>query len=109
MGESRVPAKDATPVSAALPLGTVQFGLRYGVANQAGQVPAAEAAAILGYAGQHGIDTLDTAIAYGDSETRLGDIGVQNFRVITKLPPIAADCVDPAAWVRESVERSLAR
>lgn len=96
-------------MSSKLALGTVQFGQRYGIANQMGQVPVDEAAAILELARLHGIDTLDTAIGYGDSETRLGEVGLDGWQAITKLPPIAADCADPAAWVNQSVEQSLSR
>jgi aryl-alcohol dehydrogenase-like predicted oxidoreductase len=59
-----------------LALGTVQFGLAYGVANTQGQVSLPVAAEILRAAQQAGIDTLDTAIAYGNSEDCLGQIGV---------------------------------
>lgn len=55
-----------------LALGTVQFGLPYGVANQQGQVSMETATAILDCARANGIDTLDTAIAYGESEQNLG-------------------------------------
>ena len=61
-----------------LALGTVQFGQSYGVANKVGQVPAAEAKAILEYAALRGIGMLDTAIGYGDSKQRLGEIGIRD-------------------------------
>jgi hypothetical protein len=54
-------------------LGTAQFGLRYGIANTRGQVDASEVANILAVAHANGIDTLDTAIAYGESERTLGE------------------------------------
>lgn len=92
-----------------LAIGTVQFGLAYGVANQTGKVPPNEVAAILDRAASRGIDTLDTAIAYGDSERRLGDIGVGGWRVVSKLPPIEDDCDDPVAWVHTSLAGSLSR
>ena len=61
-----------------LALGTVQFGLPYGIANEAGQVTREAAAAILQQARHSGLDVLDTAIGYGNSEQRLGQIG---FRI----------------------------
>ena len=42
-------------------LGTVQFGLDYGVTNQDGQVTIEEVESILDFAKISGIDTLDTA------------------------------------------------
>ena len=92
-----------------LALGTVQFGLLYGIANQVGQVSRDEAAKILGHARTAGMDTLDTAIGYGDSEAILGGIGVDQWQVITKLPEIPLTCADVASWVQDSVADSLDR
>jgi aryl-alcohol dehydrogenase-like predicted oxidoreductase len=90
-----------------LALGTVQFGLPYGIANRQGQVAPADARAILDYAVSIGIDTLDTAAVYGDSEQRLGEIGVQTLKIISKLPPIPDKTGDVGHWVRTTVEKSL--
>lgn len=90
-------------------LGAAQFGLPYGVANRRGQVGRAELAAILARAQAAGVDTLDTAMAYGDSEQRLGESGVARWRVITKLPELPDSCADVAAWVHKSVHDSLAK
>lgn len=92
-----------------LALGTVQFGLKYGVANAAGQVPRDEAARILQLARSSGIEMLDTAVAYGDSERLLGEIGVSPFRIVTKIPPLPAEIADVKGWVLSQVEGSLAR
>ncbi len=54
-----------------LALGTVQFGLSYGIANRPGQVTRQEVREMLQLAAAHGINTLDTAIACGESETCL--------------------------------------
>ena len=92
-----------------LGIGTVQFGLNYGVANRQGQVSQDEAKAILGHAWASGMDTLDTAIAYGDSEQRLGEIGIRDWRVVSKLPSIPDGCSDISQWVTDSVNESLQR
>ena len=92
-----------------LALGTVQFGLEYGVANQAGRVKLEDVKSILRQAAAHGIDTLDTAIAYGDSESTLGQVGVNSWNVITKLPPLPQDCTDVACWVNTQMQGSLNR
>lgn len=90
-------------------LGTVQFGLPYGIANQSGQVNRNETATILEHAWSAGLDTLDTAIAYGESEQRLGEIGVEKWQVISKLPAIPKSCADVADWTRKMVFGSLER
>lgn len=92
-----------------LALGTVQFGLPYGIANQAGQVTRPDAKAMLQLALANGIDTLDTAIAYGDSEARLGELGTQGFKLVTKLPVVPDDCADVSVWVQQQVSESLER
>lgn len=92
-----------------LALGTVQFGLAYGIANQGGQVTRGDAAAILAAARTGGLDTLDTAIAYGDSEDCLGAVGVTDWRVVSKLPPLPDDCAEVASWVTTQLDGSLRR
>ena len=92
-----------------LALGTVQFGQSYGVANKAGQVSAADAKTILEYAASNGIKMLDTAIGYGDSEQRLGEIGIPDWQVVSKIPAVPDGCGDISGWVSESVRSSLQR
>lgn len=90
-------------------LGTVQFGQFYGVANTDGQVTEEIAKEILFRAKGAGINTLDTAIAYGDSEQCLGSLGVEGWRIVTKLPAIPEECLDITAWVNEQFKASLGR
>lgn len=92
-----------------LALGTVQFGLPYGVANQAGQTSINEIADILAHARRNGIDTIDTAIGYGNSELRLGETGVKSWQVVSKLSAVPDNCEDIEDWVRDSVLGSLER
>lgn len=92
-----------------LAIGTAQFGMPYGIANQRGQVDREEIMAILNYARSQGMLTLDTAIAYGDSEQRLGEISVGDWQLITKLPNFPESCTEVVAWVRKSVLGSLER
>ena len=57
----------------ALSLGTVQLGLSYGINNADGKPSQETANAILNAAIDGGINTLDTAGAYGDSEVVIGN------------------------------------
>lgn len=91
-----------------LALGTVQFGLNYGIANTRGQVSPEEVREILNMARNAGVDTLDTAIAYGNSEDVLGREDISGFRVITKLPEIPLQ-VDIHGWIWQQVQDSLQR
>lgn len=92
-----------------LALGTVQFGLSYGIANQSGQVTSEEAHRILTLASDNGIDVIDTAIAYGDSERILGELGVDSFRIVTKLPIVPQGLTNVDAWIDHQIKGSLAR
>jgi len=74
-----------------LALGTVQFGLDYGVTNLSGQVTIDEVRNILTFAKNNKIDTLDTASGYGNSEEVLGEIGVDNYQIITKTISLEGD------------------
>ncbi|MGE5538268.1 MAG: aldo/keto reductase [Gemmatimonas sp.] len=92
-------------------LGTAQFGLPYGISNPGGRVPAPEVAAILSLASAAGITGLDTAAAYGESETVIGAIAEsQRFAITTKTVPIRADRItsDDVRRVEAGVARSLA-
>ncbi|MBF0347408.1 MAG: aldo/keto reductase [Magnetococcales bacterium] len=79
--------------TARLGLGTVQFGLDYGISNQRGRVSEEQAAQILSTAERRGVTMLDTAAGYGDSERVLGRMMVNypgRFRVVTKMTATAA-------------------
>ena len=89
-----------------LAVGTAQFGMRYGVANRNGAIPATEVSKILNLCKSAGVTYLDTASGYGDSEKKLGEYGVQNFNLITKISK--SKTKDPN-WIRSEVEKSLIR
>ena len=92
-----------------LALGTVQFGLNYGIANQQGQPAASVVKAILRLAKTNNINLLDTAISYGESEECLGEIGVNEFKVVTKLPSVPNSVKNIDLWVNEQIAGSLFR
>lgn len=53
-------------------LGTVQFGLNYGINNSKGKISESETEDILKYAINNNIESLDTASVYGNSESIIG-------------------------------------
>jgi aryl-alcohol dehydrogenase-like predicted oxidoreductase len=67
-------------------LGSVQFGLKYGINNSLGIPNDAEVSAILNTALENNINTIDTASAYGNAESRLGELGNGQFKFISKFP-----------------------
>ena len=97
------------PLAEAIVLGTVQFGLPYGVANKSGQLSDEQAEETMHIARYSGIRMLDTAVSYGESEARLGLLGVKDMKVMTKLPPVPSDCMDVRGWVQSQVAGSLER
>lgn len=89
-----------------LALGTVQFGLAYGITNEAGRPDPTQVKTLLQSAIQDGITYLDTAQAYGDSEQVIGDClgfgGFGNTKVVSKLSPLADQ------WDEEAILKSIA-
>lgn len=69
-----------------LGIGTVQFGMPYGISNKQGQSSSKEVRKILKLASQHHIRVMDTAASYGDSEEVLGRMSLDpcSFDIITK-------------------------
>jgi len=92
-----------------LALGTAQFGLPYGIANTSGQVAMNVGREILFVAREAGLRTIDTAVAYGTSEARLGEIGVEGWCVITKIPRVPPNTQNVTEWVRKTVLGSIER
>jgi aryl-alcohol dehydrogenase-like predicted oxidoreductase len=90
-----------------LALGSAQFGLDYGVANNLGQVKPEEIREILNFAREFGIDTLDTAISYGRSESILGEIGISSWKVVSKLPDLPNKYIDLHKWVTAQAVKSI--
>lgn len=76
-----------------LGLGTVQFGLDYGISNKGGQNTDADALEIVQEAGRQGLRVIDTAPAYGDSELALGRClpSDHGFKIVTKTPIFDSD------------------
>lgn len=69
-------------------LGTVQFGLDYGISNKNGVPNDSELNAIFEVVKKANISILDTANAYGNSEERLGEFSNIEFEIVTKFSKI---------------------
>lgn len=96
-------------MTARLGLGTVQWGVPYGVANRCGITDEAEVSRILSGARAHGVDVLDTAAGYGQAEAVLGQQDLSSFRVVTKTPSFrcAEVGIEEARVLTDSLQRSL--
>ena len=66
-------------------MGTAAFGQAYGISNSNTLPTNREIHSILEYCLENGINTLDTAQSYGDSEKILRENGIENFQVVTKI------------------------
>ena len=73
-------------ISDKIALGSVQFGLNYGINNKQGQLSLDSVREILLMAYELGINTLDTAEGYGNSEEVIGFTNQNDFNIISKLP-----------------------
>ncbi len=94
-------------------LGTVQFGMPYGVGNRQGQPLRADCFSMLDEAIAQGVDCIDTAFAYGEAEELLGAYGIakKNVKVISKLCPniIEEDEKNIADVIERELSMSLHR
>ena len=87
-------------------IGAAQFGMNYGIANNTGQTSFSELSKILNSAQKLGINTIDTATSYGESENMLGKFGVENWQVVSKLSSINK-LANIENFVQKSLESSL--
>lgn len=78
-----------------LGLGTVQFGMNYGISNTRGKPSDDEIKRTLDVAHGAGIQIIDTAHTYGESETALGRNlpARHDFRIVTKTPPLRTETI----------------
>jgi len=100
-------------------VGTVQFGLPYGVANRTGQPSLKQVCEILACAVENGATTLETAAAYGESESVLGralcELGAQDrVTIVSKVRHLKTMALEHTPenierWIRNSVVSSLER
>lgn len=91
-----------------LALGTAQFGSKYGINNKTGKVSLNQAFQILYFAARNGLDVLDTAGAYGNSEELIGEFLKRSgagFKVISKFSRTEEEDFD----LIPKFERSLKR
>jgi aryl-alcohol dehydrogenase-like predicted oxidoreductase len=79
-------------------LGTVQFGLDYGINNNSGKPSQEQVNEILTYAFDAGVRFLDSAEAYGNAHAIIGNFHKSNpnrqFSIITKLPHVIDDSIE---------------
>ncbi len=85
-------------------LGTVQFGISYGISNDLGIPDDSELRRIFDIAFLNGITVLDTATAYGNAEERIGVLSENRFKVVTKFVNVAN-----RQALRDTLEQSIQR
>ncbi len=94
-----------------LGLGTVQFGLDYGISNSRGKTKAQEVRKIFSLAQEKGIRVIDTAHGYGESEAIIGAClpSEHSFRIFTKTPPFRKQSLkkEDIELARRAFESSL--
>ena len=69
-------------------MGTVQWGLDYGISNTNGIPTDAELDAIVRLATQNNIDLFDTASQYGNAEVRLGNYTTKISSIVSKFSSV---------------------
>ena len=76
-------------------LGTVQFGMNYGISNSRGKPSEDEIRRTLDIARGAGLQIIDTAHTYGESEAALGRnlLAKHDFRIVTKTLPLRTETI----------------
>lgn len=99
-----------------LTLGTVQFGMDYGINNPNGKPPLKKSLEMLDYAWTKGIKIFDTAYNYGEAEEILSEfVKTRNLgseiKIITKLKPniLSETSGKTAEIVENNLKESLKR
>lgn len=77
-----------------LGLGTVQWGVAYGITNKVGKTAPDQVNAILSEARESGVKVLDTASMYGSAESVLGANQLDSFKIVTKTPKYGVPYID---------------
>jgi len=77
--------------SSKIGIGSVQFGLPYGISNSNGQTTLEEVSGILDCAYNQGVRIIDTASAYGTSEYVIGELHRNRFQLVSKFMPPTPD------------------
>jgi aryl-alcohol dehydrogenase-like predicted oxidoreductase len=92
-----------------LGLGTVQWGLSYGVSNQSGPTSPEMVSSILLDARRSGVSVLDTGSLYGNAEMVLGMNSLERFHVVTKTPQFATSRITTIETnqLKEAFQKSL--
>ena len=88
-------------------IGSAQFGLNYGIANNFKKVDANKVKNILNLAYLNKINTIDTATAYGSSEKILGKFIKSNFIINSKLPFLYDVAKYSSQLLKSSIDESL--
>ena len=88
-------------------IGTANFGMQYGIANSRGKLSKHSVAEILGLAKSLGVTCLDTANAYGESQKVLGEFGVRDWRVVSKISSVPQNCNDIDSFVCTQIDLIL--
>ena len=90
-------------------IGSAQFSGLYGISNLGKPLSYENAKKILASARKHKIKILDTAASYGESEKWLGEFGVSDFDVVTKVPAMKDTRCSADDYIKDSLEGSLKR
>jgi len=101
-----IPNTPKDNINLKLALGTVQFGLDYGINNKEGKIPKDNVFEILKFAFENDISVLDTAHSYGDSESIIGEFvrkNKSNFKIVSKIS--STNPKDTEKFFKESLKK----
>lgn len=91
-------------------LGTAQFGVDYGIANTTGKPSQDQVDEIISFAWKNGVNCLDTASSYGESEVTIGKALenlhlAQQMKIVSKVAHFSDDL--SLAQVKDHIHKSI--
>lgn len=90
-------------------LGTAQFGTDYGISNLNGQSSIDDVKKIIEFSRKIGIKKIDTAKNYGETEKIIGEVGIKDFEIITKLPKISSKESNLKLLIDNQIQDSISK
>ena len=88
-------------------IGTAQFDPNYGITRDKKKFNLKLKRDLLRTANKFKINTIDTAVSYKNAENQLGKIGVNRFKIITKLPKRKTKDIKIDRWILNCLSGSL--
>ena len=88
-------------------IGTVNFGKKYGIYQK--KIDNFEIKKIFRFIEKEKINFIDTAVNYGDAQSKIGSFSKTEKKIITKIPKIPKAIINKPKWILSKINKSLSQ